>query len=56
MYQEMIAELTEKKKIYDDLVYITVNESQKRQYERKSELYKNMINLIVAMEMIFIGE
>lgn len=56
MYQEIIAELTEKKKIYDDLVYITVNENQRKHYQRKSELYKTMINLIVALEMIFKGE
>jgi hypothetical protein len=49
IYDEIIAELSEKKKMFDDLVYITVNQGQLEKYQRKAYLYKTIINLLVYL-------
>ena len=51
IYDEIIAELSEKKQIFDDLVKITVNQGQLEKYKRKAHLYKVMINMFVYLRM-----
>ena len=51
IYDEIIAELSEKKKMFDDLVYITINKGQLEKYKRKAHLYKAMINMFVYLRM-----
>ena len=51
IYDEILAELSEKKQIFDDLVKITVNQGQLEKYQRKAHLYKVMINMFVYLRM-----
>ena len=51
LYDEILAELSEKKKMFEDLVYITINKGQLEKYKRKAHLYKVMINMFVYLRM-----
>ena len=51
LYDEILAELSEKKQIFDDLVKITVNQGQLEKYKRKAYLYKVVINMFVYLRM-----
>ena len=51
LYDEILAELSEKKKMFEDLVYVTINKGQLEKYKRKAHLYKVMINMFVYLRM-----